>query len=325
MTEMLGIDHPIASAPMSMHSAGALAASVSSAGGLGMFGGTHPAGAEWIKAQIETVRDQTDRPFGIGFVSHFMQFFRPSLDAAVREQVPVIAFSFGDAGEHVEAAKKGGALVMCQVQTADQAQQAISEGGDMIVAQGNEAGGHTGTINLLPLLTQVIEENPNVPVLAAGGIATGRSLAAALAAGADGAWVGTAFLATDESTEIADAYKQVIVEGNAEDTTYTTVFDIIETRFLGVPDWPPGLGARIYRNKTVEKWHGHEDELREQITDVLNEYSDARAKSDTEGIAVYMGQSASFVRSIRPAADVLRSMSEDAERILRDRARIIAP
>jgi nitronate monooxygenase len=231
-----------------------------------------------------------------------------------------MAFSFGDCGEWIGKAKETGATVMCQVQKFEQGKQALSAGADILVAQGNEAGGHTGTMAMLPLLAQLVEAHPEVPVLAAGGIASGRSLAAVLAAGAEGAWVGTAFLATPEATEISEAYKQIVVNGRAEDTTYTSIFDAIETRFFNIPDWLPGIAARLYRNRLVKEWEGREHQLAEHLDEVLPRYGEARERRDPEMTAVYMGQSVSFVNSIRPAKDVLASLCNDAENVLRTRA-----
>jgi nitronate monooxygenase len=320
LTELFDLDYPIMSAPMSMHSGGTLAAAVCKAGGLGSFGATNIAGADWVRDQIRYVRKQTDRPFAVGFVAHFMSFFEAHFEVALKERVPAMAFSFGDCSECIGRAKEAGATVICQIQKFEQGKQALAAGADILVAQGNEAGGHTGTMALLPLLAQVVEAHPEVPVLAAGGIASGRSLAAVLAAGAEGAWVGTAFLATPEAIEISEAYKQIIVNGGAEDTTYTSIFDTIETRFFNIPDWLPGIAARLYRNELVKEWEGRESRLAEHLEDVLPRYSDARERRDPEMTAVYMGQSASFVNSIRPAGEVLASLCNDAEKVLRQRA-----
>ncbi|MGH8246808.1 MAG: NAD(P)H-dependent flavin oxidoreductase [Gammaproteobacteria bacterium] len=321
LTELFDLDYPVMSAPMSFHSGGMLAAAVSRAGGLGTFGATNLAGAEWVHEQIRYVRGKTERPFGVGFVAHFMSFFEANFDAALKERVPVIALSFGETREWIGKAKDAGATVICQIQRFDQGEQALAAGADVLVAQGNEAGGHTGTMAMLPLLTQTVEAHPGVPVLAAGGIASGRSLAAVLAAGAEGAWVGTAFLATPEAIEISDAYKQIIVNGGAEDTTYTSIFDTIETRYFDLPDWPAGIAARMYRNKFVKEWEGHEAQLADHLTEVLPRYDEARKRQDPEMTAIYMGQSASFVSSIRPAGDVLTSICNDAEKLLRERAK----
>jgi len=303
------------SAPMALHSGGRLAAAVSAAGGLGSFGGINPAGPDWVRKQITHVRSQTDAPFAIGYITAFIPFFEQNFQAALDEKVPMIALSFGDPQPWLGRAKDAGAAVMCQVQTIEDAQRAAEAGADVIVAQGNEAGGHTGTMNLLPLLSRVIDLLPNVPVMASGGIAGGRSLAAALAAGADGAWLGTAFLATPEAVEVSDTFKQHIVASDGQDTVFTRVFDIL----AGLP-WPAGIGERVRRNRFVEAWHGRDEELERRREELAPLPVEAREREDYDTAPVLMGQSAAFVNAIRPAADVLRSICEDAERILRERS-----
>jgi nitronate monooxygenase len=142
--------------------------------------------------------------------------FQPLFDATIEAKPPVIALSFGASESYIERAKAAGAKVICQVQSMQHARDAVAGGADVLVAQGNEAGGHTGTMNLLPLLVSVVEAYPDIPVMAAGGISSGRALAAVLAAGAEGAWVGTAFLATPECVEIPEEHKQAIVEATAK-------------------------------------------------------------------------------------------------------------
>ncbi len=317
LTEMFGLKYPVMSAPMALHSGGRLAAAVSQAGGLGSFGGINPfAGHDWVREQVRYVRTQTDAPFAVGFITHFLPMFGQGLEIALEEKVPVIAFSFADPAPWLDRPKEAGAATVCQVQTMEAARQALAAGADVLVAQGNEAGGHTGTLNLLPFLARVLDEFPDTPVLAAGGIASGRSLAAVLAAGADGAWLGTAFLATPEAVEVPDAYKERIVHSDGEDTVYTRVFDVIEN----LP-WPEGIAARAYRNRFARDWHGREEELDRRREDVAATYARGQQDHDPETAVVYMGQSAAFVDAVRPAAEVLHTICADAERILRDRPR----
>jgi nitronate monooxygenase len=213
LTKMLGLRYPIISAPMARMSGGRLAAAVSAAGGLGTIGGISvavPTGPDYLREQIRLIRAQTDRPFGVGFITHFLCLAPENFDAVLEERVPVVLFSFADPRPWIGRARDAGATTVCQVQTLDAARDAVSAGAHVLVAQGNEAGGHTGALHLLPFLVRIVEEFPDVPVVAAGGIASGRSLAAVLAAGAEGAWLGTAFVATHEN-ELPDAYKAQIV------------------------------------------------------------------------------------------------------------------
>ncbi len=316
-TNLFGLDYPIMSAPMAMHSGGHLAGAVSRAGGLGSFGGIQPErGADWLGSEIAYIRSQTDRDFAVGFITHLISVFRPMFDAALEERVPVIAFSFADPAPYVAAAKQSGAKVVCQVQSLKHAREAVAAGADVLVAQGNEAGGHTGTMNLLPLLVSVIDAYPEIPVLAAGGITSGRALSAVLVAGADGAWLGTALLATPECIEVTDAYKDAIVDSGGEDTVYTSVLDVVTVKMFGIPPWPDGIAERVRREPVVDQWIGREAELRASPEIAVNQFTEDRARG---GQTVLMGQGAGMVKSVRPAGDVIREMCEDAERILRER------
>ncbi|MFN8470034.1 MAG: nitronate monooxygenase [Caldilineaceae bacterium] len=194
---VLNIEHPILNAPMSGTATGTLAAAVSNAGGFGMIGGTTGRGPDWLRTQIESARAKTGRPFGVGFISSF-----PNLDdlvqVALDARVAAINHSFADPTPFVAAAKARGVLIFAQVQTVAQAQRAAKAGVDAIIAQGTEAGGHTGVAGTLALLPAVVDAVGDIPVLAAGGIADGRGLAAVLMLGAAGASLGTRFVASEE-------------------------------------------------------------------------------------------------------------------------------
>jgi nitronate monooxygenase len=318
---MFGLSYPVMSAPMAVHSGGTLAAAVSAAGGLGSFGGIHPTwGPDGLRAQIATVRAATERPFGVGFITQFLRFAAPLFEAAIAERPPVIALSFADPRPWIDQAKEAGARVICQVQTYDDAEVAVAAGADVLVAQGTEAGGHTGTMSLLPFLARVVERHPDVPVLAAGGIADGRTLAAALTAGADGAWLGTAFLATPEAVEVHDLHKRLIVASDGSDTVFTRAYDIVS----GLP-WPAGIGERVRRNHFTDEWTGREAELQDRREELTPPAGSNRFEEppDPDTSAVLYGQAAGFVTAIRPAADVIRTISDDAERILRSRPQAV--
>ena len=319
VTERFGIQYPVMSAPMSLHSGGRLAAAVSQAGGLGLFGGTNPAGPDWVREQIRYVRSQTSSPFGVGFITHLIPVFPENFEVALEERVPVITFSFADPQPWLGRAKEQGITTICQVQTMEAAAQAVVAGADILVAQGNEAGGHTGAMTLFPLLINIIRQYPDMPVMAAGGVGCGRSLAAVLAAGAEGAWVGTAFLATPEVVEVPEAFKERIVQSTGEDTIYTQVFDILDPAIFHIPAWPEGIAARAYHNRFIQEWHGRENELRQSLDQVIPGYLEAAQRRDPELVAVYFGQSAAFVDAIRPASEVLHNICEEAEQVLKER------
>ncbi len=303
-TEMFGLQHPIMCAPMAMHSGGTLAAAVSAAGGMGSFGGLHTTnGPDWVSAQAALVRDLTDRPFAIGFITPFLSFSEGHFQAALDARPDAIALSFSDPGDWARRVKDAGLRLICQAQSFEDADLAVEAGADVLVAQGTEAGGHTGTMGLLPLLVGIAERHPNVTLLAAGGMSSGRAVAAALVAGADGAWLGTAFLATPEAIEVDDGYRAAIIASNGEDTVFTRAYDIAS----GAP-WPSAIGARVRRDAFTEDWAEREADLRQRVDSVT-----------PPGPPIYMGQSADSVDGVRPAAVVVQQMSGEAERVLIER------
>src|SRR5579862_3984846 len=251
-TERFGVQRPIVSAPMALVTGATVAAAVSAGGGLGTFGGTDPRrGPEWLRDEAETVRSATDKPFGVGFITHFLPMTEPLFDAALDARVPVVALSFAPVEPWLSRARDAGAKVVCQVQTMALARDALDAGADAIAVQGHEAGGHTGVLGLLPFLARVLDVSGDTPVLAAGGVASARALAAVLAAGADGAWIGSAFLATTEATAVPAAYKDLIVCSDGEDTVFTSLFD----RVGGYP-WPEPIAVRMRRTPHTDEWQG---------------------------------------------------------------------
>jgi nitronate monooxygenase len=309
LTEKYGLRYPVLGAPMAMHSSAGLAAAVTRAGGFGSFGGISPNGPDWVREQIRAVRQATDGPFSVGFITAFIPGFEANFEVALEEKVPLIVLSFGDPRPYAERAKAAGVPVACQVQTQEGARWALEAGAEFIVAQGNEAGGHGGYLNTLPCVSMALSIVGEVPVVAAGGIADGRTLAAVLAAGAEGAMLGTALLATPEATDISDEYKGHIVASDGEDTVFSEVWDIV-----GGAPWPEGIAVRTRRDELVEEWTGREQELRERLDQVRDGLKAEPA------IPINMGQSAGFVSAVRPAADVVASICDDAEVVLRDRA-----
>jgi NAD(P)H-dependent flavin oxidoreductase YrpB (nitropropane dioxygenase family) len=185
LCDLLEVEHPILNAPMGGGDAPAeLAAAVSQAGGFGFIGGTTRAGVPWLVDQIRRTRDLTDRPFGVGFISH-LPGAAELMAAALDEGVRVVAHSFADPSPFMDAARAAGARVLCQVRTVEGARVAARAGVDAVTAQGTEAGGHTGRVSTMPLVPAVVDAVAPTPVVAAGGIADGRGIAAALMLGAD--------------------------------------------------------------------------------------------------------------------------------------------
>ena len=315
-TDLLGLSYPVMSAPMSNHSGGRLAAAVSQAGGLGTFGGSNDFGPDWMREQIAYIRSQTKRPFGVGFITQLIEDDPTNFEIALEAKVPVIVFSFTDPEPWLGMAKSAGAVTICQVQSVELADLAVAAGTDLMLAQGNEAGGHTGSMNLLPLLVALVERYPDTPALAAGGITTGRALAGVLATGAQGASLGTALLATPEAVEVPDSFKERIILSDGQDTTFTRFYDL-----LGARPWPEGIAGRVYTNRLVQEWDGRDAEILAHREELATDVAAARARQDPELSSVYMGQGAGQVRAIRPAGEVVREICEGAEEIIHELVR----
>ena len=308
--DLLGIETPLMNAPMGGVAGGELAAAVSQAGGLGLIASA-TGDADWLRAQIRLVRDRTDRPFGVGFISHWLPKTPDLYRVAIEERVPVVAHSFTDPAPYMAAARAAGCKVICQVRDVAGAEEAQRAGVDVIVAQGTEAGGHTGGIATLPLVPRVVDAVAPLPVLAAGGIADGRGLAAALLLGAEGAWIGTALLASPESLYRPHQKERVLAMGEG-DTVFTEVFDLAQGR-----DWPAGVAGRAARNAFSDRWHGHEAELLRDPTPARDAIRAAVRADDPENAPIWAGQAAGLVHEPEPAAAVVRRISAEAETALR--------
>jgi nitronate monooxygenase len=316
-TESFGLDAPIMSAPMARVTGASLAGAVSEAGALGTFGAMGGVrGPEWLLGEIESIRAHTDRPFGVGFITHFLPYTEALFEAALEARTRAIVLSFAPTGPWIRRAHDAGARVICQVQTMDLVRDALDEGADALLVQGHEAGGHTGTMGLLPFLTSVLEVSADTPVLAAGGVSNGRALAAVLAAGADGASLGTAFLASREAIDVPDEYKELIVESDGEDTVFTTLYDD-----AAGARWPEPIGMRLRRTKHTDRWLGREDEVGDHLDELRAELPEVLdlERFDPEVSTVLYGQSAASVSSVRPAAEIVRSLCDDAAALLRHR------
>jgi nitronate monooxygenase len=289
-----------------------LAAAVSGAGGFGMIASMNPDGAEGLRAMIRAARERTDKPFGVGFLSS-----HPGLEDYVRvaleEKVAAVAHSFADPTPYARAAHDAGILIFAQVQTVEQARTAARAGVDLLAAQGTEAGGHTGFSGTVSIVPAVADAAGAIPVIAAGGIGDGRGLAADLVLGADGAWLGTRFVASEEAMSAPWA-KAGVVEAGTDDTVLTHTYDLIS----GSP-FPPGIGDRVLRNEFTGRWHGRYDAVRENRESLAGQISDAYQAGDRRIAPVRAGSAAGLIREVRPAGEILRSLVAEAERVLRER------
>lgn len=310
--EVFGIAHPIISAPMAGTATAELAAAVSEAGGLGLIGGTTMNDPAWLRAQIRAVRARTQKPFGVGFISSF-----PGLDRLVQvafdEQVPIVSHSFADPTPYVAPAHAAGIKVLAQVQTVAQAKTAAMAGVDLIAAQGTEAGGHTGYSGTLPLVPAVIDVARDIPVVAAGGIADGRGLAAVLMLGAEGAWLGSRFVASREAID-AEWKKQRAVEAGTDDTVLTKIYDLISEA-----PFPKGIGDRVLRNSFTTEWHGQDEEVIAHRQELKTRLAAGNQAKDASVLPVRVGNAAGLISSIESAGDIVRQIVAEAESILRSR------
>lgn len=306
---LLGITHPILNAPMGGTAAAALAAAVSAAGGFGMIGGTSGGGPDWLRAQIRAARERTARPFGVGFISSF-----PGVDdlvqVALDERVAAINHSFADPTPYVAAAHAAGVRVFAQVQTVEQAARALRAGVDVIIAQGTEAGGHTGSIGTFALLPAVADLAGATPVVAAGGVADGRGLAAALLLGASGASLGTRFVASHEWGGQPWEQAAVLAAGT-DDTVRTTVYDTLRA----VP-FPAGIADRVLRNGFVEAWQGREAELIAQRAPLQAQLAAAAARGDAGMLDVSAGVAAGLIHTLEPAGAIVQRIVREAAQLL---------
>ena len=310
--DVFGIEVPILNAPMASAAGGELAAAVSAAGGLGFIGAMgHD--AAWLRAQIRLVRERTDKPFGVGFISYRLPQVPELFQVAIDERVPAIAHSFADPAPYMAAAQAAGVKVIAQVQNVAGALEAARAGVNALVAQGAEAGGHTGFTSVLSLVPDVVAAVTPLPVIAAGGIASGETLAAAFMLGAEGAWLGTAFLASPESL-YSENKKRRILEISAADTVLTRVFDLAK----GEP-WPDHIAGRAARNTFVDRWHGREDQIRADRRDAAAELAVAVSGDDVAGAPVWAGTGVGEVVDRASASDVVRRIAARAESVMRER------
>ncbi|MDP3416674.1 nitronate monooxygenase family protein [Falsiroseomonas sp.] len=318
----LGVELPIVQAPIGGAAGPILAAAVSNAGGLGMLA-PWSADIATLRQQIHQTRALTDRPFGVNLVLAFQQEER--LEVCLEEGVTILSFFWGDPATSAARARAGGATTIFHtVASGEEARRAVGCGVDVVVAQGWEAGGHVrGSVATLPLVSAVVDAvGPATPVVAAGGIADGRGLAAVLCLGAAGAWIGTRFLASTEAI-VHPRYRDLILGARETDTVHTHVFNI------GWPDAP----HRVLRNSTVEAWEaagspppGRRPREGEVVATSVSRGPIQRyrsytptpdAEGDIDALSLWAGQGVGLVSHVQPAGDIVRDIAEDARATLR--------
>jgi nitronate monooxygenase len=306
LTDALDIRHPIISAPMAFVGGGALAAAVSRAGGLGLIGGAY-GDPEWIDEQFTEARGER---VGIGVITWSAAKNPPVVAAALQHKPAAVMLSFGDPMTFAADIRAAGAVLICQCQNLAHVHAALDAEADIVVAQGAEAGGHgatRGTFALVPEVADVLARtSPDTMLVAAGGVADGRGLAAALTLGADGVLLGTRLCAAEESL-VKPLHRQAIVESNGDGTVRTHLPDIVRE----LP-WPEEFTARVQSNGFVNRWRGRDAELAQQVALEGPRYLKAFADGDPEDTAVWFGEAAGLIDAVEPAATIIERMVTEA-------------
>lgn len=307
--DLLGIETPIVQAGMGMFTSAELVAAASNAGALGSLGaGLRP--VDDVREQLARIRQLTDRPFAVNYTLNSTPD-PESVALALEARPTAMCFALGDPAEFVEMVHDAGILVMHQVTTVTQATEALSRGVDILIAQGSEAGGFGGSVSALPLVPQVIDVAGATPVLAAGGVADGRGLAAMLLLGAQGVNIGTRFLASEESP-ISHAWKQLIVDAASEDTIK---FDVWTSVF---PTAPGGyeISPRTIRTPFVDRWNHRPDQAADNAVAIRDEILAAITQGTMADVMPWAGETVGLISDIRPAAEMIREITADAEALL---------
>lgn len=318
LTDTLGLDVPIVQAPVGSATCPALAATVADAGALGMLAVTWRDETSTREVISET-KQRTAGVFGVNIVVDSDAKSVPTethVRTCLDEGIDIFSFSFGDAAPYLERIHSQGGVVLQSVGSAEAATEAVDAGVDIIVAQGWEAGGHVQSeVATLPLVPRVVDAVPDTPVIAAGGIADGRGIAAALTLGAAGVWLGTRFLLTEEAC-VHRLYRQRVIDAEATDTVYSTLFD---------EGWP-NVPHRVIENDTVAEWKAAEQPSTDRPgegdivakTDdgaPVRRYEDSLAipdmSGDVEELPLYAGQSVGLTHEQQPANELVKTLAEE--------------
>jgi nitronate monooxygenase len=313
LTEKLGIEHPIISAPMGIAAGGKLAAAVSRAGGFGLIGGGY-GDADWLEREFAAAGDAR---IGCGFITWSLAHKPHLLELVLAHQPAAVMLSFGALAPFAQRIKAAGALLICQVQNLVLAREAVGAGADVIVAQGAEAGGHgieRATFTLVPEIADYLAgAAPQTVLVAAGGIADGRGLAAALMLGAEGVLVGSRFWASAEAL-VLPSLQAAVVAADGDSTFRTTVPDVAR-RY----DWPKPITARVLKTRFAMDWHGREAQLAEAATLEREEarYWKGLNEGDADNTCILSGQAIGLIREVAPAGEIVTRIAREAEALLR--------
>jgi enoyl-[acyl-carrier protein] reductase II len=309
LTEVLQCEHPVMLAGMGGVSYAELVAAVSEAGGYGTMGAA-PLGLDGMQAEIAKVKALTDKPFGVDLLTALPTGLEEQVEAIIAGGATAFVAGLGVPRDVIARCHKSGVIVVNMCGKVRHAIAAVEAGCDVVVAQGTEAGGHTGTVATMPLVPQIVDAvGDRVPVVAAGGIFDGRGLAAALALGADGVWIGTRFIATPEA-HVVPAYRQALVDKHEDDTVITRAYT--------------GKTLRAVRNSYTQHFEEHPEELQPFPAQIVSSLEagamhlgappDAEVDPDKECFAA--GQGLGAISAVTPAGDLVHQIVEEAERAL---------
>ena len=317
LTTLLGVKHPILLAPMDVIAGARLAMAVSDAGGFGILGGGYGERA-WLEAETAKLK-KFSGVFGIGFITWSLAKQPELLDIALAANPRAIMLSFGDPKPFARRIKSAGALLICQVQNEEMARQALDAGADILVAQGTEAGGHGASRTTIDVVPAIIDlAAGGVPVVAAGGIADGRGLAAMMMLGAAGILLGTRFYASIEA-DGADEAKRRICAAASGNSVRGIIFDLSRNNV-----WPAPFTGRCLINDHARRWIGREIELMQNVQQVAAEYAAAKAAGNFDIAAVIAGEAVGLIHDIPPAAEIVGRIVNEAEQILLGRRNFVS-
>lgn len=312
LTEALGLAHPIILAPMGVAASGRLAAAVTNAGGLGLVGVGYR-GREWIESEAEAAGNVQ---IGAGFITWRLAMAPELLEVALAREPSAICLSFGDPRPFADKIHAAGVPLICQVQSLSDARQAMEAGATVIVAQGTEAGGHGASRSHSTLVPEVgdllARSSPGTLLCAAGGIADGRGLAAALMLGADGVFMGSRLWASEEAN-VHPGFHAAVLAADGDSTVRTTLVDIVREY-----DWPAPYTARVLkRGNFLERWNGREADLAAATADELPKWSRAWDEGDVDNTSVFISEAVGLIRSIEPVAVIIERIVAEAEARIR--------
>ncbi len=295
-------------------SGGRLAAAVTEAGGLGVIGGGY-GDADWLDRQFVAAGNAR---IGCGFITWSLARQPELLDRVLAHAPAVLMLSFGDPAPFAPAIRAAGSVLICQVQTLAHARAALAAGADIVVAQGTEAGGHgavRATLTLVPEVADLLaRDSPQTLLVAAGGIADGRGLAAALMLGADGVMVGSRFWATPKSL-IHPNHQRAALAADGDSTVRQVATDIARGY-----DWPAEFNGRILNNAFARRWHGREQDQRAQAEATRADYLAAVAQGRSDEAGIFVGEAIGLMHDVQPAAAVMDAIVGQAARLLGERA-----